>query len=146
MLNLTARLAVQIQHLPDWEIDWNDTTPQRDPSTLTITDILPNEGDGQKLKKRAVQYVMQFLVTEFSCLNHLESFLQNKESPHCVNKSNVVPIKMLLKMKSIKQKQSTSCPDLLWMHSFQANQRYEHVRNKILACILNLCTVTCRYL
>ena len=97
MLNLTARLAVQIQHLPDWEIDWNDTTPQRDPSTLTITDILPNEGDGQKLKKRAVQYVMQFLVTEFSCLNHLESFLQNKESPHCVNKSNVVPIKMLFK-------------------------------------------------
>lgn len=56
MLNLTARLAVQIQNLPDWEIDWNDTTPQHDPSTLT--DILPNEGDGQELKKRAAQYVM----------------------------------------------------------------------------------------
>lgn len=102
MLNLTARLAVQIQNLPDWEIDWNDTTPQRDPSTLTITDILPNEGDGQELKKRAVQYVMQFLVTEFSCLNHLKWFLPDKESPHCVNKSNVVPMKILFKDEKYK--------------------------------------------
>ena len=102
MLNLTARLAVQIQHLPDWEIDWNDTTPQCDPSTLTITDILPNKGNGQELKKQAARYVMQFLVTVFSCLNHLKSFLPDKESPHCVNKSNVVPMKMLFKDKKYK--------------------------------------------
>ena len=36
MLNLTARLAVDIRHLPDWEIDWDNNTPQRDPATLTI--------------------------------------------------------------------------------------------------------------
>ena len=28
MLNMTARLAVEIRNLPDWEIDWEDTTPQ----------------------------------------------------------------------------------------------------------------------
>ena len=102
MLNLTARFAVQIQHLPDREIDWNDTTPQHDPAIPTITDILPTEGDGQKLKKRAVQYVMQFLVTEFGCLNHLKSFLPDEESPHCVNKSNVVPMKILFKDEKYK--------------------------------------------
>ena len=49
-----------------------------------------------------MRYVMQFLVTEFSCLNHLKLFLPDKESPHCVNKSNVVPMKMLFKDEKYK--------------------------------------------
>ena len=124
MLNVTARLAVEIRHLPDWEVDWNDTTPQRDPSTLTITDILPSEGDGQELNKRAVQYVTHFLVSEFGCLDHLKPLVPDKDSPHVVEKSNVVPMKSYSKTKSTKHKQLTSWSDLLQMHSFQENQRY----------------------
>jgi len=73
MLNMSARLAVEIKHLPDWEVDWNDITPQADPATVTISDLLPTEADGSILHKRAVQRIMQFLVTEFSCLNCLAS-------------------------------------------------------------------------
>ena len=51
MLNMTARLAIEIRNLPDWEIDWDDTTPQRDPATLTISDLLPGEADGVELRR-----------------------------------------------------------------------------------------------
>ena len=68
-------LVGDIRHSPDWEIDWDNNTPQRDPAKLTITDILPTETDGQELKRRAVQYVMHFLVRAFSCLGHLKLLL-----------------------------------------------------------------------
>lgn len=102
MLNLTARLAVDIRHLPEWEIDWDDNTPQRDPATMTITDILPTETDGQELKRRAVQYVMHFLVREFSCLGHLKSLLPDEDNPHIISKSTVVPMKVLFKDEKYK--------------------------------------------
>ena len=35
MLNVTARLAVKVQNLPDWEVDWDDITPQCSRSSLT---------------------------------------------------------------------------------------------------------------
>ena len=35
MLNLTTRLAVNIRYLPDWEVDWSDTCPQRSRESLT---------------------------------------------------------------------------------------------------------------
>ena len=47
MLNLTACLAVAINNLPDWEVDWTDTAPQRNPDTLSISDILPSATDGE---------------------------------------------------------------------------------------------------
>ena len=118
---MTERLAVEIRHLPDWEVDWNDTTPQRDPSTLTITDMLPSEGDGQELKMRAVQYVMHFLVSEFGCLDHLKPLVLDEDSPHVVEKSNVVPMKILFKDDKYKA-QTTDI--LLQMHSFLENRRY----------------------
>ena len=71
MLNMTARLAIEIKNLPDWEVDWNDTTPQRDPTKLTISDLLPSEADGAELEKRAVQHIMHTLVEEFPCLADL---------------------------------------------------------------------------
>jgi hypothetical protein len=91
---MTARLAVKIRHLPDWEIDWTDATPQRDSATLTISDLLPIENDGLELHKRAVQHVMQFLVKEFSSLNYLESLVPSDDSPQSVNKSSVIPMKI----------------------------------------------------
>ena len=36
-----------------------------------MSDLLPNEGDGQELHKQAVQHIMCFLVEEFSSLTYL---------------------------------------------------------------------------
>ena len=94
MLNMTARLAVEMKCLPPWEVDWTDTKPQRDTSTLTISDLLPNESDGLILEERGVDFIMQFLVTEFKSLNHLQPLLPSKEGPN-VSRSNVVPMKLL---------------------------------------------------
>ena len=102
MLNMTARLAMKIRHLPDWEVDWTDATPQRDSSTLTISDLLPTEDDGVELHKRAVHHVMQFLVTEFSSLNYLESLVPSDDSPQSVSKSSVIPMKILFKDEKYK--------------------------------------------
>ena len=65
MLNMTARLAVEIKVLPDWDVDWSDTVPQRDPATLGITDILPTNDDGIMLRNRAKQHIMLVLVDDF---------------------------------------------------------------------------------
>ncbi len=65
MLNLTARLAVSIRYLPDWDVDWLDSQPQRSRQSLTISHFLPTEEDVQELQARAVQYMMKFLVAEF---------------------------------------------------------------------------------
>lgn len=78
MLNLTARLAVAINNLPDWEVDWTDTAPQRNPDTLSISDILPSAADGEEIRKRAIHYIMQFLVTQFESLKHLQSLVPHK--------------------------------------------------------------------
>ena len=45
MLNMTARIAVSIQNLPDEDFDWNDSTPSHDVNDLTINDILPSAAD-----------------------------------------------------------------------------------------------------
>ena len=95
MLNMTARLAVEIRNLPDWDVDWDDTSPQRDPATLTISDILPSEADGIELQKRAVRLVMHVLVEEFPSLADLNPVLPPSDSP-AMGKSNVVPMKILL--------------------------------------------------
>ena len=86
MLNLTARLAVAINNLPDWEVDWTDTAPQRNPDTLSISDILPSAADGEEIRKRAIHYIMQFLVTQFESLKHLQPLVPPQSSPHPVAK------------------------------------------------------------
>ena len=94
MLNMTARLAVEIRNLPDWNVDWNDTAPQHDPAALTISDLLPGEADGTELQKRAVHHIMHILVEEFPSLVDLEPVLPSSDT--CiVGKSNVVPMKIL---------------------------------------------------
>ena len=54
MINSTACLAVKIQNLPDWDVDWFDTKPQQSRQALTISDILPSAEDASVLEKRAV--------------------------------------------------------------------------------------------
>ena len=102
MLNMTARLPVEIKNLPHWTIDWTDTTPQRDPATLTISDLLPSEADGQELNKRAVQHIMSFLVEEFSSISYLTALIPPEESPHKTCKSTIVPMKILFKDEKYK--------------------------------------------
>ena len=67
-------------------------------ATLTISDLIPTENDGLELHKWAIQHVMQFLVTEFSSLNYLESLVPSDDSPQSVSKSSVIPMKIYLKI------------------------------------------------
>ena len=71
MLNATSRLAISIQHLPEWEVDWDDTKPQKPRRELQLHDILPSEADGEEFHRRAVHFVMQLLVAEFDSLSKL---------------------------------------------------------------------------
>lgn len=98
---MTARLAVEIRNLPDWDVDWNDTTPQCDPTSLTITDILPSECDGVILRKRAIRHVMHILVEEFPSLANMQTLLPSSDT-QSIRKSNVVPMKILFKDEKYK--------------------------------------------
>ena len=96
MLNITSRLAVRIRHIPDWEFDWADTRPQMNRDLLTISDFLPSEADAAELKKRAVSYIMNFLVQEFPALIDLKKLLPRKPET-VIAKSEVVPMQVLFK-------------------------------------------------
>ena len=96
MLNMTARLAIEMRNLSDCEVDWDDVTPQRDPATLTNSDLLPGEADGVELQKRAVIHVMRVLIEEFPALSYLDALLPTEESPD-ISRSNDVPMKILFK-------------------------------------------------
>ena len=71
MMNLTSRIAVQIQHLPQ-DIDWNDSTPQCSVDSLTIDHFMASESAGEDFLARAIQYTARYLVTEFSALGHMK--------------------------------------------------------------------------
>ena len=101
MLNLTARLAISIRTLPEWDVDWSDTSPQRHPQTLTISDILPSCEDAAELEKHAVDFIKKFLVAEFSDLKHFQAELVQDEG-HPTEKSVVVPMKILFKDEKYK--------------------------------------------
>ena len=97
MLNITARLAVRLENLPDFQFDWNDTTPQRSRQSLTVADILPSEEDALQLQQRAVDFMMRFLVKELHALAGLKKHLPPKLMLHPVHKSEVVPMRVLFK-------------------------------------------------
>ena len=100
MLNMTARLAIEMRYLPQWEVEWDDETPQRDPVTLTISDLLPGDIDGRVLQKRAVLHIMSILI-EFPSLSYLSSLMPAEEHIN-VKRSNVVLMKILFKDEKYK--------------------------------------------
>ena len=102
MLNVTARLAVKIQNLPDWDVDWNDSTPQQPRSNLTCEHFLPSIDDTDALHKAAVQYVMEVLVQEFDSLAHLKPLVPCRQSPHPVKLPTVAPMSILFKDEKYK--------------------------------------------
>ena len=61
-MNITSRLAVWMHHLPV-NVDWNDTTSQRNLYSLTINDFMLSESEAEGLKQRAILYTA--LVKEF---------------------------------------------------------------------------------
>ena len=80
MLNITSRLAIRLRYLPQWEFDWSDMQPQRSRESLNLSDVLPDERDAAELKTRAIQYVMRFLVQEFSELHNLAQFAPEQQT------------------------------------------------------------------
>jgi hypothetical protein len=102
MLNATARLAIRIRYLPDFPFEWTDTEPQRSRQSLTIDDFLPSSEDAMKLQQSAVQYLMSFLVENFTDLADLQCYVPPTEPIHPPQKSEVVPMKILFKDEKLK--------------------------------------------
>lgn len=102
MLNLTSRIAVKIQNMPDWDVDWSDSQPQKSRSSLTCSDILPDDTDSAELHKNAVQFIMEVLIDEFPSLSDLKPHLPHRHSPHPVQKSEAVPMQILFKDEKYK--------------------------------------------
>ena len=102
MMNVTARLAVQVRFLPDFPFEWSDTQPQRSRQSLTIDDYFPTKDESQQLEQRATQYLMEFLVNNFADLTNLCKFLPQVEPIHPTEKSEVVPMKVLFKDEKLK--------------------------------------------
>ena len=102
MLNVTARLAVKVQNLPDWDVDWNDNIPQRPRNSLTCEHFLPSIDDTDALHQAAVQYMMEVLVEKFDCLAHLKPLVPCRQSPHPVKQRTVVPMSILFKDEKYK--------------------------------------------
>lgn len=102
MLNVTARLAVRINNLPDWNVDWDDTTPQCPRSSLTIDHFLPSVDDAVALNDSAVQYTMEFLVQEFASLQDLKHHVPARKGLHPVQTPKVAPMAILFKDEKYK--------------------------------------------
>ena len=102
MLNVTARLAVKIHNLPDWEVDWDDTTPQCSRSSLSCDHFLPSTEDTTALEESAIQYTMEILVQEFDCLSELKCLLPCRETPHTTKTPTIAPLPILFKDEKYK--------------------------------------------
>lgn len=102
MLNVTARLALKINNLPNWEFDWEDATPQCSRSCLTCDTFLPSIDDAEALEESAIQYTMEILVQEFDCLHHLKSHVPHRKGPHPVKSPTVAPMPILFKDEKYK--------------------------------------------
>ena len=131
MLNLTSRIAVKMQNLADWDVDWNDSRPQRPRSSLTCSDFLPDDDDATELLKRAVQYVMEFLVSEFNSLKDLKPHVPPRQSPHPVRRTIVAPMEILFKDEKYKSETIDILTELMKDAALtgqpQVNNLYTHV-------------------
>lgn len=102
MLNVTARLAVSINNLPDWTVNWDDAAPQQPRSSLTIDHFLLSVEDATALNDSAVQYTMEFLVREFASLKDLKCHIPARKGPHPVRTPKVAPMQILFKDEKYK--------------------------------------------
>ena len=96
MLNVTSRLANEIRDIPDG-VDWSDCTPQGSRSNLTAADILPGIEEAKILLERALAFIQQFLVSEFTDLLELQSVAPDMHPSGPVRKTDVVPMRILFR-------------------------------------------------
>ena len=122
MMNVTSRLAIKIRYLPDFDFSWSDKAPQRPRESVTIEDVSPSESDAQVLKQHAIHFIMEFLVTTFSSLQDLEKLIPTVEPVHPVQKTDVVPMKLLLK----DEKYTSETIDILSQLYNDANLSGDH--------------------
>lgn len=133
LLNITSRLAIRVKNLPDWNVDWSDTTPQRSRKSLTVSDFLPSVEDADHLMKRAKSFLMEFLAHEFIDLADLKPFVPEHQSPHPVCKSEVVPMKVLFK----DEKYTAETIDILSQLMIDANLKCDP---QVCTLIMSTCT------
>lgn len=95
MENTTSRLAIAIQNLPSYEIDWEDRSPQKNRSSLIESDILASDDDGIQLHDRMVKFVQSFLVKKLKSLSDLVQFAPPPSQSTPAHKSDVVPLQLL---------------------------------------------------
>ncbi len=93
--NTTTRLAVRIHNYPPYEIDWNDTSPQRSRCSLGENDILPSDEDARNLNEHMLKFVMSFIVKKLRSLSDLAQFLPSESFP--AHKSEIIPLKLLFR-------------------------------------------------
>lgn len=122
-MNVTSRLAIKIRHLPDFDYQWSDSHSQRSRQDVVIDDILPSVEDSRILYQRAVDFTKEFLVTHFTTFSDLNQFIPSK-SPfhHPVVKSEVIPMKMLMK----DEKYTAETIDILTQILLDADLKGEH--------------------
>ena len=101
-LQLQAWQSESGTSIPDFPFEWSDTKPQRSHQSLTIDDFLPSSEDAMKLQQNAAQYLMSFLVENFTDLADLQSYVPPMEPIHPPEKSEVVPMKILFKDEKLK--------------------------------------------
>ena len=121
MLNVTARLAVKVQNLPDWEVDWDDITPQCSRSSLTCDNFLPSIDDATALEESALQYTMEFLTQEFDSLSDLKQYSPPRNSPH---QSKTPTVAFCSRTKSTRPIQSKLSGNSWMMQTCLGDLRY----------------------
>ena len=82
MLNLTTQLAIKMDNIPDWSINWLDNKPQQSRNALNYTHFIPNKEDAENLGKYAVQFMIEFLVENFSSLRQLSHLTITTPHPY----------------------------------------------------------------
>ena len=113
MLNLTSRIAVQLQNLPKGDVNWANCKSQKPRRCLTASDFLPDDNDAAQFHKRAVQLVMEVLVRNFEALHDLQPHVPQRESPHPIKKSVVIPMEILFKDEKMKAETIDILTDLM---------------------------------
>ena len=134
-MNVKSRLAVKIRHLPDFEFSWSDKTPQRSRDSITVEDVLPSQDDSRVLKEHAGQFLMRFLVESFS---NLKDMKPDASPIHPVQKSEIVPMKLLFK----DEKYKSETIDILTQLYSDADLTGDHQVNAQFTCTLTLIDYT----
>ena len=133
MLNLTTRLAIKMDNIPDWSINWLDNKPQQSRNALNYTHFIPNKEDAENLGKYAVQFMIEFLVESFSSLRHLSHLIPSRQSPHPIHTSSVVPMSVLFR----DEKYTAETIEILSQLAHDANLTGDSPQVIVSACMYN---------